>query len=521
MSYTVKKSTERTLMEVAQFGVQSQNLAPNAVRTTNVADSAITGQKVAEGAIGTLHIQDAAITSAKIGDLSADKIKAGTLKVTDSVGSGVSSIVVESGGYEKVRLDEDGILVNDGNIMVRSESGATVISPQGVNVETTNVPLSQSFNYVRNAFFKALTPNVKTDLDDNGNYAWAWSLQKDGLLEVKYGLTDLTAHEGLLKYGLDIGAWGNSAKYGTVLVSQNVLFSWLNPYRDHCVSVRHHVYVSNPYEPCGSVKLVVELKHNDEVVFSENKPLELYDSSDGNNYNVTSITIPSRNSFPAPRPNNVSVSIFAERNDPGIFKALVSGVVLEQGLRQTDNAYTNINEYISAFDILPGTIQPEHLAPNAGVPPGAVMTFAMQTPPAGWLAADGRYLDNGQYPDLFAAIGYTYGQSGTKFRLPDLRGEFVRGWDDGRGIDDGRQLGSWQDDALQGHWHNIWSGRNDNTQYHAPGSQTGHIGNKFPANYDAGDNYVRDPVTDGINGTPRTTYETRPRNVALLYCIKY
>ncbi len=69
---------------------------------------------------------------------------------------------------------------------------------------------------------------------------------------------------------------------------------------------------------------------------------------------------------------------------------------------------------------------------NYLVPPGAIMPFAGLTPPAGWVFCDGSYVDKTDYPRLFAAIGYLYGSTTipTKFRLPDLKGRMVIGYDD-------------------------------------------------------------------------------------------
>ncbi|EGV38464.1 phage tail protein [Neisseria weaveri] len=79
-------------------------------------------------------------------------------------------------------------------------------------------------------------------------------------------------------------------------------------------------------------------------------------------------------------------------------------------------------------------------------PSGMVAYFAGANPPPGWLKANGAAVSRTTYAALFAAIGTTYGAGDgrTTFNLPDLRGEFVRGLDDGRGIDSGRALGSRQ-----------------------------------------------------------------------------
>lgn len=87
---------------------------------------------------------------------------------------------------------------------------------------------------------------------------------------------------------------------------------------------------------------------------------------------------------------------------------------------------------------------------RATAPAGTVMYFAGQAAPNGWLKANGAAVSRTVYADLYAAIGTTYGEGdgSTTFNLPDLRGEFVRGFDDGRQVDIGRALGTWQKPTL-------------------------------------------------------------------------
>ena len=112
---------------------------------------------------------------------------------------------------------------------------------------------------------------------------------------------------------------------------------------------------------------------------------------------------------------------------------------------------------------------------------------------------------------LFTAIGTTFGagDGSTTFNLPDLRGEFVRGWDDGRGIDAGRTFGSAQLDAYQAHTHQAGSGN----------LLLGGASGPINAAYQSGVNNLR--FQDMGTGNGRTATETRPRNVALLWCIKW
>jgi microcystin-dependent protein len=154
-------------------------------------------------------------------------------------------------------------------------------------------------------------------------------------------------------------------------------------------------------------------------------------------------------------------------------------------------------------------------------PVGAVMAFARSTVPTGWLKCNGAAVSRTTYADLFAAIGTTYGagDGSTTFNLPDLRGEFIRGHDDGRGVDAGRGFGTAQADAFQGHYHGPLSPM---TLFVGESS----AGNTSPAAGLGAANSVStattgNPVTNGTHDTPRTAAETRPRNVALMYCIKF
>lgn len=151
---------------------------------------------------------------------------------------------------------------------------------------------------------------------------------------------------------------------------------------------------------------------------------------------------------------------------------------------------------------------------TVSAPPGAVMAFAQNTAPTGWLKANGQLVSRTTYAALFAAIGTTYGagDGSTTFALPDLRGEFVRGWDDGRGIDSGRSIGTAQGDGFRSHNH-IHGLRPEFASANVYATQTVSNG-------------LRIDVTDSSNNISGDTSntggsETRPRNIALLYCIKF
>jgi len=156
------------------------------------------------------------------------------------------------------------------------------------------------------------------------------------------------------------------------------------------------------------------------------------------------------------------------------------------------------------------------------VPTGAVMPFAMNSAPSGWLAANGNeYSKTGTYAALFAVIGTIYGETNgtggtgtTHFRVPDLRGYFVRGAGTNSDGTASGTFGAKQSDAFQGHYHNLTS----DAQYTGYGSSIASGGTWAGFGASIG---VTSPKTDGTNGTPRTASETRPANIALLYCIKF
>lgn len=161
------------------------------------------------------------------------------------------------------------------------------------------------------------------------------------------------------------------------------------------------------------------------------------------------------------------------------------------------------------------------------VPSGTVLYFAGQTAPAGWLKANGAAVSRTAYAALFAAIGTTYGAGDTRstFNLPDLRGEFLRGWDDGRGVDPGRGFGFGQADDVRQHYHGIgyispnnddgafvvrnWTTTEQQTMQFINGN-----GNSAIRTLSASSNLGTTNAIDESAG------ETRPRNVALLAIIK-
>jgi phage-related tail fiber protein len=159
-------------------------------------------------------------------------------------------------------------------------------------------------------------------------------------------------------------------------------------------------------------------------------------------------------------------------------------------------------------------------ASSYGVPAGTVWCFAASTPPAGYLKANGASLSTTTYSNLFSAIGYTFGGGGASFNVPDLRGQFIRTWDDGRGIDSGRGFGTNQGGDNAFHLHYVVNN----------GSRTQNLSasNFLSGFYNPINNDNFKPVLAGVVGTPNFGLmssagggESRPTNVALLACIKF
>jgi len=164
-----------------------------------------------------------------------------------------------------------------------------------------------------------------------------------------------------------------------------------------------------------------------------------------------------------------------------------------------------------------GTIATLETIPDQGVPTGMLSYFASSTAPIGFLAADGSTISRTTYAALFAITGEIYGagDGSTTFELPDLRGEFMRGFDNGRGIDSARVFGSAQADDVKDHEHRVFV-----ASVHG-------VSNTGASNLYRGFGY-NDMGTSNVANSGRSgpmfsggASETRSRNVALLACIKH
>lgn len=196
------------------------------------------------------------------------------------------------------------------------------------------------------------------------------------------------------------------------------------------------------------------------------------------------------------------------------------------------------------------------------MPIGAIIAFPSENIPDGFLPCEGQELSRRQFPELSELLGNTFGGSASTFNLPDLQGQFIRGLDREGNLDldeEGniRKIGSIQDDSLQGHQHDGYINSNgghdhkvyvdsknpisygtntfssDNTSYlRIPKTPSSYESNKNSSAYDFSDSVettycgshshsfaIKGAINDTY-GKVRIASETRPTNVALIFCIK-
>ncbi|NWB99091.1 phage tail protein [Pseudomonas gingeri] len=167
-----------------------------------------------------------------------------------------------------------------------------------------------------------------------------------------------------------------------------------------------------------------------------------------------------------------------------------------------------------------------NLNPTTIVPAGAIVAFAMAAVPAGYLKANGAAVSRTAYANLFASLGtyYGVGDGVSTFNLPDLRGRFVRGLDEGAGVDPGRALGTHQNSQNASHTH---SASSDAQGEHVHGLAMGYT-DLDRGNVGGGQNYYGTQYTQpagshthNITVAASGGNESRPVNTAFIYCIKY
>ena len=149
---------------------------------------------------------------------------------------------------------------------------------------------------------------------------------------------------------------------------------------------------------------------------------------------------------------------------------------------------------------------------------GSVAFFPLSSAPIGWIKADGSAISRTDYSELFDVIGTEHGtgDGSTTFNVPDLRGELLRCYDDGKGTDSGRTINSSQSQDWKG-FYQTNTGQNSSSGYSHVNVYMGktlypsYTGRMFTGQWANPSAHI---------GTSWDDSEIRPRNVALLACIK-
>ncbi|HDI8336737.1 TPA: tail fiber protein [Escherichia coli] len=156
------------------------------------------------------------------------------------------------------------------------------------------------------------------------------------------------------------------------------------------------------------------------------------------------------------------------------------------------------------------------LGEGSALPVGVPVPWPSATPPTGWLKCNGAAFSSEKYPNLAKAYPTN--------KLPDLRGEFIRGWDDGRGVDAGRALLSIQTGMLEKHRHIVVANdgydTKDEWELATIFKKTYTQGRGLDAS-NTGGNLIPSPTLHSRGSIGNTGgSETRPRNIAFNYIVR-
>ena len=202
----------------------------------------------------------------------------------------------------------------------------------------------------------------------------------------------------------------------------------------------------------------------------------------------------------------------------GIPGSTVPGEALQHTMTEIINA-------ITAAGLTPDDTDLTQLAQaikQLGTPIGSVLAYPIDDVPAHCLECNGAVISRETYPELFTVIGTTYGagDGATTFKIPDLRGEFIRGWDHGRGLDGtlDRAIATIEEDSISvDDLTMTLSKSKGGTSSAMPVVNGGNNQEPFNAN---GSSSLYTAITSNAAFTSAGN-ETRPHNVAMMYCIVY
>lgn len=149
------------------------------------------------------------------------------------------------------------------------------------------------------------------------------------------------------------------------------------------------------------------------------------------------------------------------------------------------------------------------LGDGSALPVGVPVPWPLSIPPVGWLKCNGAAFSAAQYPKL--------AQVYPALVLPDLRGEFIRGWDDGRGIDAGRALLSAQAGMIERHEHKVHRRQDDSIVCQSPNADIN--GSEYLSIVHSR-TVIPGGDVDTLYATPTGGSETRSRNIAFNYIVR-
>jgi len=190
-------------------------------------------------------------------------------------------------------------------------------------------------------------------------------------------------------------------------------------------------------------------------------------------------------------------------NSPNVDLIINNDISLDPNFgTDVNNALDNLNQELLSIN--------NSISQINSVPTGSIFALSTINIPDGYLECDGSEINRTTYNNLFGIISSNFGSGdgSTTFNLPDLRGEFIRGFDNGRGVDSGRSFASYQGAEVQSHNHSI-----------TLSMRTGGVHGGYN-----GPHWSSEHIHHGSGTAYTSSYgssETRPRNISLKYIIKY
>jgi microcystin-dependent protein len=155
---------------------------------------------------------------------------------------------------------------------------------------------------------------------------------------------------------------------------------------------------------------------------------------------------------------------------------------------------------------------------NTHIPTGFVTIWFSENLPSGFLELDGSWLSKTTYSKLYSILGDSYGSTDTQFRLPDTRGQFIRGWSHGTSTDPDKDLRTDRGDTTTGdHVGTIQACEIQSHNHNTLGDLKEYTVSNTTTLYDIrSSKWVGDFSVEPTGGS-----ETRPKNINVMFCIKY